>query len=471
MENHIQVKKPKTMAFVLIAGAFVGLFSETALNMALSNIMDEFSISPATVQWLTTGYLLTLGVLVPISALLIKWFSTRKLVIAGLILSIIGTIFAGISTNFQMLLMGRVIQAMGTGIILPLMMNVILLIFPMHRRGIVMGMMGLVITTAPAIGPTLSGFIVTALHWSYIFWISFVFYLLLLIFGVSKIENVSDITKPKIDFISIFLSTIGFGLFIYALSTMAEKSLSSLLVLLPLLTGILALVIFVWRQFKMTEPMMNLSVFKYPMFTLGTVLLFLGMLVILSTGILLPMYLKGALLFSAAMAGLMLLPGNVLNALMSPIVGSLFDKFGAKKFLILGFFLVFVANLSFVLTITATTPIWQVVTAYMILFLGISMIIMPAQTNGLNQLPRNLYADGSAVMNTLQQIAGSIGTVIAITLMVSGQNLFVDKFPESTSEELLAAGTKYTFVFIMTFALIGLFFSLFVKKKQINKYT
>lgn len=274
--NTIQVKNPKAMAFVLMLGAFIGLFGETALNMALSNVMEAFSISAAIAQWMATGYLLVLAILVPISALLIKWFTTRQLTVAGLVFSLLGAITAALSLSFPMLLVGRLIQAVGTGLLLPVMTNVVLLIFPIQKRGLVMGIMGLVITTAPAVGPTLSGVIISTLGWHYIFWISAVFYLLLLVFGISKIKNVAEITKPKIDIPSILLSTIGFGGIIFALSTMAEVAFSSAKVWGPLLVGIIALVLFGTRQLKMAQPMINLRVFKYPMFTLGTLILFLS---------------------------------------------------------------------------------------------------------------------------------------------------------------------------------------------------
>lgn len=173
----VQVRNPKAMAFVLMFGAFIGLFSETALNMALTNIIEDFSITAGTAQWLTTGYLLTLGILVPVSSLLIQWFTTKQLVVTSLVFSIIGTILAALAPSFTVLLMGRLVQAIGTGVLLPLMMNVILLIFPIHKRGAVMGVMGLVITTAPAVGPALSGVIVDTLGWPFIFWISLIFYL------------------------------------------------------------------------------------------------------------------------------------------------------------------------------------------------------------------------------------------------------------------------------------------------------
>ncbi|MEH7123833.1 DHA2 family efflux MFS transporter permease subunit [Bacillus sp. JJ1773] len=469
MNTQIQVKNPKTMALILMLGAFIGLFGETALNMALSNIMEQFSITAATAQWLTTGYLLVLAILVPISALLMKWFTTRQLVIGGLIISLLGAVLAALSPSFVVLLAGRLVQAIGTGILIPVMTSVLLIIFPVHKRGVVMGLMGLVITLGPALGPTLSGVIISTLGWHYIFWISAILYVLLTLFAVAKIVNVSEITKPKIDVSSVALSTIGFGGLIYALATLAEASFASPKVLGPLLVGIIALLLFGVRQMKMPQPMVNLRVFKYPMFTLGTAMMFLGILMILATGILLPMYLKGALLYSAMVAGLLLLPGNAVNVVMSPVVGTLFDKFGPRVFVIIGSIVILIANLMFASVISSTTPAWQIIVAFMIFFFGITMVMMPSQTNALNQLPRELYADGSAAMNTLNQVAGAAGTAIAITLFTAGQSGYVIDVPNASQPEVLAAGIKYTFSFITGISVVGLICSLFVKKSSAVK--
>jgi MFS transporter, DHA2 family, lincomycin resistance protein len=466
MSTQIKVKSPKTMAFVLMLGAFLGLFGETALNMALSNIMDQYSITAATGQWLTTGYLLTLAILVPVSALLMKWFTTRQLVIGGLIISLLGAILAALSLNFPILLLGRIVQAMGTGLLLPVMLSVMMLIFPIEKRGVVMGLMGLVITLAPALGPTLSGVIISTLSWPYIFWFSAIAYVLLILVAFAKIANVSEITKPTIDILSIVLSTIGFGGLIFALATMAEESLSSAKVWAPLFVGIISLILFGIRQTNITQPMVNLRVFKYPMFTLGTLTMFMGILIILSSGILLPMYLKGALLFSAATAGLLLLPGNAVNFILSPIVGRLFDKIGARRFGIIGFIFVLLGNITFVATLSSDTPAWQVVVAFMILFFGLTMVMMPAQTNAMNQLPRELYGDGSAAMNTLNQVAGAAGTAIAITLFTSGQNNYAMEISDSTQQEVLAAGIKYAFYFTTGVSVVGLITSFFVKNSS-----
>ncbi|WP_042459947.1 DHA2 family efflux MFS transporter permease subunit [Neobacillus dielmonensis] len=464
MNTQIQVKKPKAMAFVLMLGAFFGLFGETALNMALSNVMEDFTVKAAIAQWLTTGYLLVLAILVPVSALLMKWFTTRQLVVGGLVISLAGAVLAAISPSFWILLLGRLVQAIGTGMLLPVMTSVLLVIFPVHKRGVVMGIMGLVITLAPALGPTLSGVIISTLGWHYIFWISAIFYVGLIFFAAAIIKNVSEITKPKMDVVSILLSTIGFGGLIFALATMAVEAFSSAKVWAPLLIGIIALILFGTRQIKMAQPMINLRVFKYPMFTLGTAMMFLGILMILSSAILLPLYLKGALLFSAAVAGLLLLPGNAVNVIMSPIVGSLFDKWGARIFVIIGSLFVVIGNIIFMVTLSATTPAWQVVAAFMVLFFGLTMVMMPSQTNALNQLPRELYADGSAAMNTFNQVAGAAGTAIAITLFTAGQNGFVFDSPDASQQEILAAGVKYAFYFITGISVITFICSLFVRK-------
>ena len=464
METHIQVKKPKMMAFVLMLSAFIGLFGETALNMALSNVMEDYSVTAGTAQWLTTGYLLVLAILVPISALLIRWFSTKTLVFIGIIISLIGAILAASSLSFTILLIGRLVQAMGTGLILPVMTNVMLLIFPIHKRGMVMGIMGLVITTAPAVGPTLSGVIISTLGWSYIFWFSAIFYVLLFFLALVYISNVSEITKPKIDALSILLSTIGFGGLVYGLSSMAETTFSSPKVWGPLLVGCIALVLFIVRQLTMKQPMLNLRVFKYPMFTLGTLTLFLSIVIILSTAILLPMYLKGSLLYTAAVAGLLLLPGNFINLLLTPIIGACFDKVGPRKFVITGTIFVLIGNIIFVSTIASTTPAWQIVVAFIVLFIGLSMVTMPSQTNALNQLPRQLYADGSAIQNTFNQVAGAVGTAIAITLFTTGQNNYSAGFPAAQGPEILAEGVKYAFYTITGISVVTFFLSFFVKK-------
>ncbi|HLR18449.1 MAG TPA: DHA2 family efflux MFS transporter permease subunit [Staphylococcus sp.] len=467
MATQVIVKNSKMYALVLMIGGFMGLFSETALNMALTDIMEDFQVTAATVQWLTTGYLLVMACLVPASSYLMKWFSTRSLIIAGILLSLLGVIVGAIASNFGLLFLGRVIQALGTGMLLPIMVTVLMLIFPIEKRGSVMGIMGLVITAGPALGPTLSGVIISASSWHFIFWISALLYIGVLLLAIAYVENVGEITKPKIDILSICLSTFAFAGLIFALSSMAESKFTDFVVWLPLLIGIFSLTTFIIRQFKIDSPMLDLNVFKYPMFILGAAMLFITIICILSTGILLPLYIKGGLLFSSIVAGLILLPGNVVNLIMSPIVGALFDRFGARYFCIIGFLLMFISAITFAFMISDTTPVWAIILAFMILFLGISMVMMPAQTNALNQLPHHLYADGSATVTTLIQVGGSAGTAIAITIYTTAMKSFGMSHPNAAQEVVLAQGIQYTFFFIVGLTLIGFILSLFVKKSKL----
>lgn len=466
MQAQKQVRNPKLMAFVLMFGAFIGLFGETAMNMALTEIMADFTVGPSTAQWLTTGYLLVLAVLVPLSSYLVRWFTTRQLIVGAFMISIIGSLLAAVSPSFSVLLIGRMVQAIGTGIFLPLMFSVVLMIFPIQKRGAVMGIVGLVLTAGPALGPTISGLIISSSSWHYIFWIMIVLYVVVLLIGFSKIDSVSTITKPKVDILSILLSTIGFGGIVYALATMAEISISKPQVWVPLVVGMILLIGFTVRQLKMAEPMINLKVFKYPMYSLGIVMMIATMFSILSVAILTPLYLKSVLAYSAIGAGLLMLPGNVLNIIMSPVVGSNFDKVGAKVFTRIGFFLIAIASILFLVTISSTTPVWQIVAILCMFFLGVSMTIMPAQTNAMNALPAELYADGSAALNTLTQIAGAAGTAIAITMFTSGQNKYIAEHGANEPLEFLAYGVNHAYISVLIIAVVGLICSIFIKNSR-----
>lgn len=450
----------------LIAG-FIGLFSETALNMALGDLIEIFSISPTSVQWLTTGYLLTLGILVPVSGFIMQWFTTRQLFIASLLFSIVGTLIAALAPSFTVLLLSRVIQAIGTGLLLPLMFNTILLIFPVQKRGATMGLMGLVIMFAPAIGPTISGLVLEKLTWHWIFWICLPFLLFALLFGFKFVENVTTVTKPKIDILSIILSTIGFGGIVYGFSSAGENGWGSTIVIATIVVGIIALILFSLRQLKMDKPLIDLRVLKFPMFTLGLLSVFITFMVILSTMILLPLYLQTGLALAAVTAGLVLLPGGVLNGLMSPLTGRIFDKYGPRGLVTPGF-VIMIIMLWMLSNITVDTSVIMVIIMHSILFVGVSMVMMPAQTNGLNQLPRNLYPDGTALMNTLQQVSGAIGTAVAITIMSASQSTYLksaaDSLDPATIRASLTAGVQDAFIFGLVLAIIGLIMSIFIKK-------
>ncbi|MCY8232211.1 DHA2 family efflux MFS transporter permease subunit [Priestia endophytica] len=456
----------------LIAG-FIGLFSETALNMALRDLITGFGIHETTAQWLTTGYLLTLGVLVPISGLILQWFTTRQLFITSLVFSIIGTFIAAIAPTFSVLMIARVVQAVGTALLLPLMFNTILVIIPPHKRGRSMGIIGLVIMFAPAVGPTVSGLILKTLTWHWIFWISLPLLIVALVFGAFFMQNVTKPTKPKIDIFSIVLSTIGFGGVVYGFSSAGEGGgWGSSNVIFAIAIGVVALVAFSIRQVKMDKPMLNLNAFKYPMFVLGLLLILVCMMVMLSAMMILPLYLQTSLALTTFAAGLMLLPGGIINGILSPVMGGLFDRFGPKWLVIPG--LVIVAGTMYGFsTVTLETSTGFIVGLHIALMIGISMIMMPAQTNGLNQLPPELYPDGTAIMNTLQQVAGAIGTAIGISILSSGRRSFLETVSDQKDplNQLLAFtnGVQHAFIFAIIVAVIGLVISFFIKRVNVEQ--
>ncbi|MFD1953127.1 DHA2 family efflux MFS transporter permease subunit [Paenibacillus thailandensis] len=456
------------MLALLISG-FIGMFSETALNVALSDLMELLSITPATAQWLTTAYLLTLGILVPVSGLLLQWFTTRQLFVVALVFSILGTLTAALAPNFEVLLVARVIQAIGTGIMLPLMFNTILVVFPAEKRGAAMGIIGLVIMVAPAVGPTIAGLLIQNLSWHWIFWLSLPFLIVSLICGILFMQNVSTITKPKIDILSMVLSTLGFGGIVFGFSSAGEgeHGFASTKVIAAIAVGVVALILFSLRQLSMKKPMLNLRAFKYPMFVIGLITVLICMMIILSSMLVLPIYLQQGMGLSAFSAGLLMLPGGIINGLLSPVMGRLFDKYGPKWLVIPGF-LVAGATLWFFSGITAASASALIIVLHSCLMIGISMIMMPAQTNGLNQLPREFYPDGTAIMNTLQQVAGAIGTALAVSIMSSGTSSYLKTAANPNPVDALTAGVQDAFVFGMIVAVIGFVLAFFIKRVNVK---
>lgn len=467
-------KKFKTIPILisLLLAGFIGMFNETALNVALSDLMNVLQITPSTAQWLTTAYLLTLGILVPISGMMLQWFTTRQLFIAALCFSIVGTFLAAVSPNFEFLLTSRVVQAMGTALLLPLMFNTILIIIAPEKRGAAMGMIGLVIMVAPAIGPTIAGLLIESLSWHWIFWLSLPFLVIALVFGVLFMQNVTTVTKPKIDVLSILLSSLGFGGIVFGFSSAGEEAgWGSTKVIIAIIVGVVALLLFGLRQMRMKQPMINLRAFKYPMFSIGVAMVFICMMVILSSMLILPMYLQQGQGYTAFKAGLLLLPGGIINGLMSPIMGRLFDKYGPKWLVIPG--LVIAASaLWFFSGITLASTAVFVIVLHSTLMIGVSMVFMPAQTNGINQLPLELYPDGTAIMNTLQQVAGAIGTALAVSIMSAGSKNFMKTVqnPEDPANGLLAftEGVQNAFIFGMSMAIVGLILAFFIKRVVVN---
>ncbi|MGG4094191.1 MDR family MFS transporter [Paenibacillus lautus] len=472
--QHNAVQKYKVIPIMvsLLLSGFIGMFNETALNVVLSDLINQFHITAATAQWLTTGYLLTLGILVPISGLFLQWFSTRQLFTASLLLALLGTAVATVSPGFELLMIARVIQAAGVAVILPLMFHTVLVIVPPERRGTTYGLIGLVLVVAPAVGPTLSGLLIEQLSWNWIFGLTLPVLAFSLLFGMRYMQNISTITKPKIDSYSLILSTLGFGGIVFAFSSAGEGEggFGAPTVVIPMIVGILAILIFAVRQLRTKQPMMDLRAFKQPMFTVGTVMLMIAVMVMMAAMIMLPLYLIRGLGLNAFSAGLVLLTGGIVNAITQPIMGRIFDKFGPRWVVPAGMALISVV-LWFLSGITTTTTITQIIVLHTFLMIGISMVWMPSQANGLNQLPPSLYPHGSAIMNTVQQVAGAIGIAVAVSIMSVGMSSFLkqtaDQADPANAALALTEGIQHVFDIAVVVAIVGFIFSLFMKRVHI----
>lgn len=479
MDSTFQHKKtPYLMLTILFVGAFVSFLNNSLLNVALPSIMADLAIADySTVQWLSTGYMLVSGVLIPASAFLLTRLSNRSVFNASMAIFTFGTALAAFAPNFAVLLTGRMVQAAGSSVMGPLLMNVMLVSFPREKRGTAMGIFGLVMITAPAIGPTLSGYIVEYYDWRLLFEMILPLAVMSLLLGFWKLENVMEQNKhATLDYLSIVLSSIGFGGLLYGCSSASAEGWMDHVVLTTLIVGGLALLAFIVRQLKMDEPLLNLRVYKYPMFALGSVIAIFNAVAMFSGMILTPAYVqsvRGILPFDS---GLMMLPGAILMGIMSPITGNLFDQFGPRVLAVVG--LTVTAISTYMLAhLQIDSSYAHIIFVYTLRMLGMSMVMMPIMTNGLNQLPTRLNPHGTAINNTAQQVSGSIGTAILVTIMNSvtkteEQSLVAGMDPTNLTEastaaitqQALLAGIQYSFYVAFATNMIALVLALFVKR-------
>lgn len=459
---------------VLLIGTFCTVLNQTLLATAFPTLMKEFDISASTVQWLTTGFLLVNGIMIPISAWLINSFSSKKLYISAMTTFLIGTIICFIAQNFPVLLAGRLIQAVGVGLSMPLLQNIMLTIFPPEKRGSAMGMAGIVIGLAPALGPTLSGWIIDHYSWRDLFGMVIPIVILVLVLALFFMKSVIELTHPKIDTISAILSTIGFGSLLYGFSSVGDKGWLSKEVLGFLIIGIIFIFLFSKRQLKIEHPFLELRVFKSKIFTIAAVLAGVTNMAMIGAEMVLPLYIQNIRGESAFHSGLMLLPGALVMGLMMPITGAIFDKRGARKLAITGMFILTSATLPFAF-LTSKTSIIVIVVLYAIRMFGISMVMMPVTTSGMNALPAHLISHGTAVNNTFRQVASSIGTAILISVLtnVTKNNLPTKSILEATplayKDQAINAtlsGYHAAFLVAVIFGFIGWLITFTLAKKE-----
>ena len=422
------ITRGKILAAMLF-GMFIAILNQTLLNVALPKINTEFNISASTGQWLMTGFMLVNGILIPISAFLFNKYSYRKLFIIGLVLFTIGSLICAISMNFPVMMSGRILQAIGAGILMPLGSNVIVTIFPPEKRGVAMGTMGIAMILAPAIGPTLSGYIVQNYDWNLMFYGMFFIGLVAIAIGFFWFRLYQRTTNPKADVPGIIYSTIGFGALLYGFSEAGNKGWGSTEIVSMFIIGIIFIALFVIRELRMKAPMLNLEVLKYPTYTLTTVINMIVMMSLYGGMILLPIYLQNLRGFSALDSGLLMLPGALVMGALGPIAGKLLDTIGIKPLAIFGIGVMTYATWELT-KLNMDTPYLSIMGIYVLRSFGMAFIMMPIMTAGMNALPARLISHGNAFVNTMRQLAGSIGTAILVTVMTTQTTNHVAAFGE-----------------------------------------
>ncbi|MGM0876212.1 MAG: DHA2 family efflux MFS transporter permease subunit [Bacillota bacterium] len=453
---------------VLLIGAIAAILNQTVLNVALPTLTEEFGVPTSTSQWLITLYMLVNGVFIPITAFLMARFSTRQLFFTAMITFSIGTLLCGAAPTFSLLLVGRVVQAIGAGIVMPLLISVVFRLFPLEKRGAAMGIVGLAIMFAPAVGPTLSGLLIAQLSWRYIFYAILPFSLTALIASIFLLKNVSEPKKMKLDVLSVIYSSFGFGGILYSFGIAGEQGWGSVSVLSTLSIGVLSLALFIIRQFTTEQPLIDLKIFKSLEYTLSIIISFFMNGVTYSAMILLPIYLQESRGMSALESGLFLLPGSIVMAIMSPISGRMYDRYGMKWIGIVGAICLVASTAAFT-NLTYSTGIILMVIIFMIRSFGATFLIMPLTTTGLNSLRPELHGHGTAMQNTLQAISGAVGTAIMTTIMTTHMNLFVTNEVAKTGQENttskqlsditsdgLLYGVNSSFKVAASFAVVGL---------------
>ncbi|MCU9614611.1 DHA2 family efflux MFS transporter permease subunit [Caldibacillus lycopersici] len=475
---NVSSRPPYLIIAVLMVGAFISFLNNTLLNVALTSIMGDLHVETSTVQWLTTGFMLVSGVMIPTTAFLIQKYSVRRLFLVAMSLFTIGTIVGAIAHVFPILLAARMIQASGSAIMMPLLMNVMLVSFPIEKRGTAMGVFGLILMFAPAIGPTLSGWIVEHYNWRALFYLVAPIAFVILILGFILLKDKKEKVQMRLDFTSLIMSSLGFGGLLYGFSTAGgDDGWSNPIVYISLGIGAISLILFITRQSKMERPMLNFAVFKYPMFALASAITMVLNMAMFSGFLLIPIYAQAVLGISPMKTGLMLLPGAILNAGMSPITGRLFDKFGGRILAVTG--LAIATGTTFVFShLEMDTSYHYLMLLHAIRMFGMSMVMMPVSTNGLNQLPVHLYPHGTAMNNTLNQVSAAIGTATLITIMSIRQNTYTEDLIASaganaTPEMLkqlglqgMLGGINDTFLVATFLLLAALVLAFFIKRAR-----
>jgi DHA2 family lincomycin resistance protein-like MFS transporter len=406
---------------LLLVSTFVVFLNETIMSVAIPHLMTDLGVTASAAQWLTTAFLLTMAVVIPITGFLLQRINTRPIFILAMSVFSVGTAICAVSPGLELLVFGRVIQAVGTAIMMPLLMTTVMTLVPPEARGKTMGNISIVMSVAPAIGPAISGLILSALEWRWMFILVLPIAIGALALGASRIQNVSTPRYAPLDVVSVILSAFAFGGIVYGLSALGEGASHEQLIpaWAPVAIGLVAMVLFVWRQLtlqKSDRALLDLRTLKSRNYTLSLVTMAIAMMSLFGTVILLPLYTVGVLGLDTLQTGMLLLPGGIVMGLLGPVVGRLYDRVGTLPLLLPGTILVSAVMWALTL-VDQNTTVWAILAGHVVISVGLALVFTPLFTASLSSLPMQLYSHGSAILGSVQQVAGAAGIALFIALM------------------------------------------------------
>lgn len=466
----INTKKQNNLMFIIVIlmGGFLSLLTETLLNNAIPAIMREVHVSQTSAQWLNTGYILVVGIMMPLSAYFLNRFRLKPLFITTMVIFLLGTLISVMSFTFTFLLLGRLVQAISVGISMPLTQSLMMLIFPIDKRGSAMGLSSIVIILGPAIGPTLSGWIVDQYSWQMLFIILIPISIIIIILSMIFVRNITQPTGDKLDWKSLALSSLGFGILLYGFSSIGNTGSVDLSSLVMVVVGIIFVILFVIRQLKMEKPMLEMKVFKSISFTKTTILAALSSIALLGVELILPLYVQNVRGVSALDSGLIMLPGAIIMGIISPIAGRLFDKHGIKWLAIIGFGILTLASVPMI-WFDHTTSVVLISTLYAIRMLGLGLVMMQLNTSGVNALPAKYLVHGNTVASTFRQVASSLGSALLVTVSTMTAKLSANG--HSVTLANTATGYQWTFMVVTGFSLLCFLMAFTLRNKTAAEIT
>jgi DHA2 family lincomycin resistance protein-like MFS transporter len=457
---------------LLLVSTFVVILNETIMSVALPRLMADLGVTASAVQWLTTAFLLTMAVVIPVTGFLLQRMHTRPVFMLAMSIFSAGTLICAVSPGLELLVFGRVVQAVGTAIMMPLLMTTVMTLVPPEARGKTMGNISIVISVAPALGPTISGLILNYLDWRWMFILVLPIALASLALGAWRMQNVTTPRYAPLDILSVVISALAFGGLVYGLSSLGDapsgEAGGSLPAWVPVAVGAVAMVVFVWRQLQLQKTdaaLLDLRTFASKNFAVAVTMMAICMGSLFGTVILLPIYMQNVLGLDALQTGLLLLPGGLIMGLCAPTVGRLYDKYGATRLLVPG--AIIVSAVMWALTLVdQNTSIWGILIGHITISIGLALVFTPLFTASLSSVPMQLYSHGSAVLGSIQQVAGAAGVALFVALMsLQTAALAAGGMPPL---EALSGGIRVAFLCGAILSLGAVAAAFFVKKPADN---